>query len=96
MYILALDGKQILNSDFAERFCICEKEDAALIVASYGNMRPPITVARYRDDKEARDALYALLGALGGGQLYFIMPDSTLYYEEPIKKDARTKRKGGS
>lgn len=35
MYILTGDKKQIINSDFVERFCISEKPDAALIVASY-------------------------------------------------------------
>lgn len=96
MYIMAAGGKQIVNSEFVERFCISEKEDSALIVASYSDVRPPVTMARYKDVKEARRAIGELMGALAGGQTYFDMPESILYYEEHIKKDARTKRRGGS
>lgn len=96
MYIMAAGGKQIVNSEFVERFCIAEKEDAALIVASYSDVRPPVTMARYKDMEEARRAIGELMGALAGGQACFDMPDSILYYEEQIKKDARTKRRGGS
>ena len=37
MYILTGDKKQIINSDFVERFCISEKPDAALIVGTKGD-----------------------------------------------------------
>ena len=96
MYILAAGGAQIVNTEFVERFCIAKKEDAALIVASYGQERTPVTMARYRDTAEASEALCELLAALSGGQLSFQMPDSTLYYGEYAKKDARVKRRGGS
>lgn len=96
MYIMAASGSQIVNSEFVERFCISEKEDAALVVASYSNVRPPVTMARYANTDEAMGALGDLMGALAGGQTCFTMPDSTLYYEERRKKDARTKRRGGS
>ena len=96
MYIMAAGGKQIINSEFVERFCLSEKEDAILIVASYSDTRPPVTMARYANMDESRDALGKLMGALAGGQAYFDMPESILYYEEHVRKDARVKRRGGS
>ena len=35
MYIMVPTGMQIINSNFVERFCVVEKPDAALVVASY-------------------------------------------------------------
>lgn len=96
MYIMAAGGRQIVNSEFVERFCISEKDDASLVVASYSDVRPPVTMARYKDTEEARRAIGALMGALSGGQTCFDMPESLLYCEEQIKKDARTKRRDGS
>ena len=96
MYIMAAGGKQIINSEFVERFCLSEKEDAVLIVASYSDTRPTVTMARYANMDESRDALGKLMGALAGGQAYFDMPESILYYEEHVRKDARVKRRGGS
>ncbi|MDO4564820.1 MAG: hypothetical protein Q4C04_04330 [Clostridia bacterium] len=96
MYILNGQGAEVLNSDRVERFCIAAKEDAALIVASYDNVRPAVTVARYKDVKEAKDALHSLFNAISEGQGSFVMPDSLLYWAEKQIKDARTKRKGGS
>ena len=34
MYIMVPTGMQIINSEFVERFCVVEKPDAALVVAS--------------------------------------------------------------
>lgn len=98
MYIMTSNGTQIINSGFVERFAIAEKPDAALIVASYtsANEPPPVTIGRYKDRKEAKDALAAIFSALSCNVDCFTMPDSLLYFEERIKKDARTKRKGGS
>lgn len=96
MYILTGDKKQIINSDFVERFCISEKPDAALIVASYDKNIQLVTVARYRDLREAQKVLGELLCAIAGGQAYYTMPESLLYAEQHISKDARIKRKGGS
>jgi len=53
-------------------------------------------VARYRDLREAQKVLGELLCAIAGGQAYYTMPESLLYAEQHISKDARTKRKGGS
>ena len=88
MYILTGDKKQIINSDFVERFCI--------IVASYDKNAKVVTVARYRDLREAQKVLGELLCAIAGGQAYYTMPESLLYAEQHISKDARIKRKGGS
>ena len=95
-YIMTPTGHDIINSDFVERFRLVEKPDAALIVASYGDTRPPVTLSRYKDEKEAASAMGELLSALAANQPCYTLPDSLLYYEERIKKDARTKRKGGS
>lgn len=95
MYILNGAKTDILNSEFIERFAIAKKPDATLIVASYGAERC-VTIARYADVAEARQALNGLFGALAAGQTYFDMPESLLYAEQIIKKDARTRRKGGS
>lgn len=35
MYIMVPTGMEIINSEFVERFCVVEKPDAALVVASY-------------------------------------------------------------
>ena len=97
MYILAGDGKSIIDTDFVERFCIVEKLDACLIVASYSADRA-VTIGRYADRKEADAAFNCLFNDLGGyGDRHtFTMPDSVLYYGEKRKRDARTARKGGS
>lgn len=94
MYIWA--GRQVVNSAFVERFVVVEKNDAALVVASYSDTRPPVTLSRYKNAREATDALQELMFAISGEQTAFYMPESTLYHEEVIKKDARIKRKGGS
>ena len=96
MYIMNAMQNTVLNSDFVERFLIADKGDAVLIIASYSQDRNPVTIGRYKDKKEAQDALENLYIALYGGQSGFTMPDSTLYYEEHTIKDARTQRKGGS
>lgn len=96
MYIMTGDGKQIINSEYVERFCAVKKSDAALIVASYSDIRPPVTLARYKDIDEAQSTLEELLTAMAGGQSCYTMPESRLFFEEKVKKDARTKRKGSS
>lgn len=73
MYILSGDKKQIINSDFVERFCISEKPDAALIVASYDKNAKVVTLARYRDLREAQKVLGELLCAIAGGQAYYTL-----------------------
>ena len=97
MYIMVPTGMQIINSNFVVRFCVVEKPDAALVVASYDRSTVGAhTLGRYADVREAQEALGELLVALAGGQTCFTLPDSTLYHGERIKKDARVKRRGGS
>lgn len=96
MYIMNAMQNTVLNSNFVERFLVADKGDAALVIASYSQDRSPVTMGRYKDKKEAQEALGSLFSALYGGQTGFTMPDSVLYYEQIEKKDSRTKRKGGS
>lgn len=96
MIIMNPQGSMILNSDFVERFLVVEKPDVCLIIASYHEERQPVTIARYKDMEEAKDTLVDLFGALREGQYGYFMPDSKLFYEQETKRDARTKRKGGS
>lgn len=96
MYILNSANDQLINADFAERFCVAEKPDAALVIASYSDTRPPVTVGRYKDAEEARAVLFEIMQALAGEQRYYTMPESRRYHGERVIKDARTKRRGGS
>ena len=96
MYIMNAMQNTVLNSNFVERFLVADKGDAALVIASYSQDRSPVTMGRYKDKKEAQEALGNLFSALYGGQAGFTMPDSVLYYAQIEKKDSRTKRKGGS
>ena len=69
MYIMVPTGMQIINSNFVERFCVVEKPDAALVVASYDRSTVGAhTLGRYADVREAQEALGELLVALAGGQ----------------------------
>ncbi len=95
MYILNGPRNEIIDSSFVERFCVVERNDAVLIVASYSADRK-VTVSKYRDTKEARDALIDMLAAFERGDYCYEMPISSLFYGENVKRDARTQRKGGS
>lgn len=96
MYILTSDEKSIVDSSFVERFCLVEKPDAVLIVASYSAERI-VTIGRYADRKEACSALSDLhMNLAGNSASPYTMPDSILYRGEKWKRDARTKRRGGS
>ena len=97
MYIMASNGKDIVDSSFVERFCLVEKPDAWLVVASYSESRI-VTIGRYANRDEADSAFCRLFSDLAGcsGTYAFTMPDSVLYHGEKWKRDARTKRKGGS
>lgn len=90
----------IINSDYVQRFFICEKGDAHVVMALSGAIaapdNPPVTAGSYKTKKEAQDALLALLVALGENMIYFDMPPSLLTSEQEIIKDARVRRKGGS
>lgn len=94
-YIFASDQKSIIDSSFVERFCLVEKPDAYMIVASY-SAEHMVTIGKYKDRAEADSALYMLYRALGTDEPFYEMPDSTLFHGDSKKYDARTKRKGGS
>lgn len=98
MYVMTSNGAQIINSDFVERFVLAEKPDAALILASYtsANEPPPVTIGRYKDREEAQGVLSDLFSALASKFDCYTMPDSVLFFEQRLIKDARTRRKGGS
>ena len=95
MYILTSDQKSVIDSGYVQRFCLVEKSDATLIIASYSADRA-VTIGKYVDAEEAHGVLAELYSALGDGAESYAMPDSRLFGEERRKRDARTKRKGGS
>lgn len=96
MWIMTSDGKSIVDSSFVERFCLVEKPDAVLIVASYSAERI-VTIGRYADKKEAVSALSDLhINLAGNSASPYIMADSILYHGEKWKRDARVARRGGS
>lgn len=97
MYIIKADGSQVIDTAFVQRFCIAERPDAALVLASYavGSDGKCVTLGRY-DYKEALSVVGQIFNALVGGQAGFSMPDSRLQFPEEWKRDARVKRRGGS
>lgn len=95
MYILASDQKSVIDSGYVQRFCLVEKPDATLIIASYSADRA-ITIGKYADAEEGHGVLAELYTALAAGAESYSMPDSRLFGAERWKRDARTKRKGGS
>ena len=95
MYILASDQKSVIDSCYVQRFCLVDKPDASLIIASYSADRA-VTIGKYADEEEAHGVLAELYSALSTGAERYSMPDSRLFGEERWKRDARTKRRGGS
>lgn len=75
MFFINENGYEIVNTTFVERFCIVEKSDAALIVASYGENRA-VTVGRYKDKDEAGVALYDLCAAIDNDAPYKMLASS--------------------
>lgn len=95
MYIFTSDQKSILDSCFVERFCLVEKPDAYLIIASYSADRA-VTIGKYEDKEEAHSVLAAIYTHLSLGEPSYSMPDSRLFGSQQWIRDARQKRKGGS
>lgn len=95
MFILTSDQKSIIDSCFVQRFCLIEKPDAVLLLASY-SADFCVTVGKYADKPEAHAALSALFSALSSGSECFSMPDSRMFGVDCKVHDARTRRKGGS
>lgn len=96
MYIMNERSGSIVNSEFVAEFFLTKTSDSALLSLRWNGIEKLSTLERYKTHKEAMDALCSLLRALEAGQDTFIVPDSTYYFIESIKRDARTKRKGGS
>ncbi len=97
MFILDYRKCCIHNSDFIQRFTISPKPDGVFLVcAAVDSVTPLFTLGRYSNEKDAAGVLSALFAALGGGAAYFDMPLQGDLNEEERKRDARTKRKGGS
>lgn len=95
MQILNQQENMIVNSEFAERFLVVKKDDCHLVIASYSESRSPVTLGRYAE-QEVNSVFGNLYAALMSNQSGFAMPDSILFATEDHKRDARTKRKGGS
>ena len=95
MYIRTQEARQIIDSTYVERFCLVVKPDAVLIIASYSENRA-VTIGKYADKEEAGGAFNDLYYSLCNGDTSFDMPQSRLFCGETTKKDARTRRKGGS
>lgn len=95
MIILNQQENMIVNSYFVERFLVVKKDDCHLVIASYGESRSPITLGRYAE-QEVNSVLGSLYAALMSDKSSFEMPESILFAAESHKRDARTKRKGGS
>lgn len=96
MYIVNERSGAIVNSNFVSEFYLADTSDSTLISMRLQNAEKPITLERYKNHEEAMRALFQLVQALEDEQITFRMPESLYYLEEHIKKDARTKRKGGS
>ena len=95
MYILNQSGTAVYQSDAFETFCLVEKDDATLIVASRQWGDHPYTLGRYQW-KEAREVLLSFYAALHDEYAYFDMPLSSYSSPEAAIRDKRVKRKGGS
>ena len=96
MYILDSSKTTIHDAEAYARFKITPKPDAVLVVAFQNCETPAVTIGKYADEQEAKEALDGLFYALISGSSSFEMPDSRMFHEEERKHDARIKRKGGS
>lgn len=94
MYILDHKKGMIFDSEYIILYFLDDKGDAVLVSVVTSDRQTPRTLGRYPTQKEAETALYALYSALASGERYFDMPPGTI--QEPVKKDARTARRGGS
>ena len=76
MWFMNGNCSEIVNSEYVERFVIVKRDDAVLIVASYGDTRMK-TVGRYRNEKEAGAALVNLFRAITKNSEVYFMDWST-------------------
>lgn len=83
MYIMNGSRTELINTDHVQRFAIVKKEDACLIIASYGAEAQPVTLARYKTQDEAAVALCDLNMAISNDEASYSMPASTGVYRPP-------------
>lgn len=96
MFILNDRSGSIVNTDYVREFFLTDTNDSTLFSALFHGSEKFTTLERYKTRKEAMGARDQLARALSDGDTVFHLPESLYYFEERIKKDARTKRKGGS
>lgn len=96
MYIINASRTAIHNSSYIQRFLMQEKEDAVIIVSSTDREEKADVLGRYFTKDEAKEVFENLFGALMNGDDYFEMPVSLNLATMERKRDARTKRRGGS
>lgn len=99
MFFINENQTEMINSQYVERFRVDEKSDASIIIATYGEERHPVTVARYKNREEAIQALYTLCSEIEGRSPY-TMQASTLFTKEQKHQNGfhgkKTKSHGGS
>ena len=76
MWFMNRNESEIVNSEYVERFVIVKRDDAVLIVASYGETRMK-TLGRYRNEEEAGTALLNLFRAISENSEFYFMDSST-------------------
>ena len=96
MYILNERIGRIVDSSFIEEFFLTDTPDSTLLSVCWTGKDKPMTLERYKNHKEAMDALGQLFLALSVGRTTLYIPESSYYFEERPMKDTRTKRRGGS
>lgn len=90
MWIFNQAQTTLTDTDTGNRFTITKKEDAVLI--HFGEH----VVGRYFTEQEAHKVLTDLATAIDRGNPYFEFPRSLNQDTLERKRDARTRRKGGS
>lgn len=96
MYIMNERAGMFVNTDYIRKIFLTDTSDSVLLSMQWDGVDKPVTLERYRDRKEAEEALNQLFRAISDKAPSFYMPESSYYFEEHLIKDARIKRKGGS
>ena len=96
MYILDQRERAIMNTAYIGHYNIAIKGTAAMIMAYETGVGQAFTIGAYDGMQEAQKALKDLFVSLKGNKEYHCMSLSRLDAEQPIIKDGRIKRHGGS
>lgn len=97
MWFINGDRTELINTEYAERFVTVKKDDAVLIVVSYGERCK--TIGRYCNETDAGIALTELFEAISEGKKAYFMNSSTGCIEPPQEQGyhgKKPKRRGGS